>query len=160
MTIELTGSGLTLEHIVQIARGNAEVKLAAEAEKRIVECRDMVERKIAAREIMYGINTGIGEFSEVILSDEQVKDFQRYLIYNHAAGIGEPAREEFVRAAMLSRANVHAKGRSGLRLDVARLLPQLLNRRAASQPTAAGCQRGSWLALEARSLRHRTQSLQ
>lgn len=40
---------------------------------------------------MYGINTGIGEFSEVILTDDQVKDFQKYLIYNQAAGIGDPA---------------------------------------------------------------------
>jgi histidine ammonia-lyase len=39
---------------------------------------------------MYGVNTGIGEFSEVVLSDEQVEQFQKYLIYNHAAGIGSP----------------------------------------------------------------------
>ena len=42
---------------------------------------------------MYGINTGIGELSEVALTDEQVGQFQRYLIYNHAAGIGEPFPE-------------------------------------------------------------------
>ena len=51
----------------------------------------MLEEKLAAREVMYGINTGIGEFSEVALTDEQVEQFQRFLIYNHAAGIGEPA---------------------------------------------------------------------
>ena len=44
-----------------------------------------------------GVNTGIGEFSEVVLSDEQVEQFQKYLVYNHAAGIGDPAPIEAVR---------------------------------------------------------------
>ena len=60
----------------------------------------MLEEKLAAREIMYGTNTGIGEFSEKILNDEQVKEFQRYLVYNHAAGIGDPLPIESVRAAL------------------------------------------------------------
>ena len=59
----------------------------------------MLEEKLAAREIMYGTNTGIGEFSEKILNDEQVKEFQRYLVYNHAAGIGDPPPIEYVRGA-------------------------------------------------------------
>jgi len=74
----------------------------------------MLEDKLQAREIMYGTNTGIGEFSEVILNDEQVQQFQRYLIYNHAAGIGEPAPIESVRGAMAGRINVHAHGKLGL----------------------------------------------
>ena len=65
--------------------------MTPEALERIEVCRAMLEEKIAAHEIMYGTNTGIGEFSEVVLSDEQVQLFQRALVYNHAAGIGEPA---------------------------------------------------------------------
>ena len=95
MDIVLDGSGLTIDKVVAIAREGAQVELAPAALQRIRSCREMVERKIAAREIMYGINTGIGELSEVVLSDEQVQDFQRYLIYNHAAGIGDPAPLEF-----------------------------------------------------------------
>jgi len=49
----------------------------------------MAIRKIDACEIIYGVNTGIGEFSEVVLTQEQVEKFQTYLIYNHAMGIGE-----------------------------------------------------------------------
>ena len=73
----------------------------------------MLEKKIVAGEIMYGVNTGIGEFSEVVLNDDQVKDFQKYLIYNHAAGIGDPMPIEYVRGAMLGSINVHAHGNSG-----------------------------------------------
>ena len=139
MTLMLDGSGLTIERVVEVARGGAPVDLAPEAERRIRDCRAMLERKLAAGEVMYGINTGIGEFSETALSDDEVKDFQRYLIYNHAAGIGDPAPAEYVRAAMLSRINVHAKGRSGLRCEVTRLLVDMLNRGV----TPFVCQKGS-----------------
>ncbi|UCH98168.1 MAG: aromatic amino acid lyase, partial [Candidatus Aminicenantes bacterium] len=100
MAIVLDGSGFTIEKLVQIARHNEIVEIHPGAIERMKKCRAMLEKKIQAREIMYGVNTGIGEFSEVILSDEQMKDFQKYLIYNHAAGIGDPAPLEYVRGAM------------------------------------------------------------
>jgi len=89
----------------------------------------MLEKKIAAHEIMYGVNTGIGEFSEIVLNDDQIKDFQRYLVYNHAAGIGEPASVETVRGAMLGRINVHSHGNSGNRLEITETLVEMLNKR-------------------------------
>lgn len=99
----------------------------------------MLEEKITAGEIVYGVNTGIGEFSEVVLSDDQVQDFQKYLVYNHAAGIGEPAPLEFVRGSMLSRANVHAHGNSGGRPEVTLTLIEMLNKGV----TPYVCQKGS-----------------
>ncbi len=90
MTLVIKGSGLTIEDVVNVARHNEKVELHPDAVKRIEACRAMLEKKIIAREIMYGVNTGIGEFSEIVLTDEQVQQFQRYLIYNHAAGIGDP----------------------------------------------------------------------
>ncbi len=99
----------------------------------------MLEKKIVAHEIMYGVNTGIGEFSEVVLTDEQVKQFQRYLIYNHAAGIGEPAPVEHVRAAMVSRINVHARGFSGCRPEIPLTYVAMLN----ASVTPVVCEKGS-----------------
>jgi len=89
MSIILDGSGLTIEKIVRIARIEEKVEIDNSALERIKICRAMLEDKIKAKEIMYGVNTGIGEFSEIVLDDDQVKDFQKYLIYNHSAGIGE-----------------------------------------------------------------------
>ena len=128
MTIVLDGSGLTIGKLVRIARHGEKVELSAEAVERIRACRDMLEEKLQAHEIMYGTNTGIGEFSEVVLSDEQVKQFQRYLIYNHAAGIGDPAPVEFIRGAMAGRINVHAHGNSGCRLEITQTLVEMLNK--------------------------------
>ena len=128
MTITLDGSSLTVEKLVRIAREGEQVELDPAALERIKVCRAMLEEKIAAREIMYGTNTGIGEFSEIVLDDDQVQQFQRYLVYNHAAGIGEPAPIEVVRAAMAARVNVHAHGNSGNRPEITQTLVALLNK--------------------------------
>ena len=139
MTITLDGSGLSIEKLTQIARHGEKVQLHTEALERIKTCREMVEDKIKAHEIMYGVNTGIGEFSEVVLDDEQVKQFQKYLIYNHAAGIGEPCPIEHVRAAMAGRINVHAHGNSGCRPEITQTLVEMLNKGV----TPVVCQKGS-----------------
>lgn len=139
MAIVLNGSSLTVPDLVRIARHGEKVELAPEALERIRACRAVLEEKIDAHEIMYGVNTGIGEFSEVVLTDEQVKDFQRYLIYNHAAGIGDPAPEEYVRGAMAGRVNVHAHGNSGCRPIITETLVEMLNRGV----TPVVCQKGS-----------------
>ena len=139
MAIVLDGSGLTVDKVVAIARNNEKVELAPASIERIKACRAMLEKKIAAREIMYGINTGIGEFSEVVLNDDQVQDFQKYLIYNHAAGIGDPMPVEYVRGAMAGRINVHAHGNSGCRLEITQTLVEMLNKGV----TPFVCQKGS-----------------
>ncbi|MBN2572797.1 MAG: aromatic amino acid lyase [Ignavibacteriales bacterium] len=139
MSIILDGKGLTCEKLVRIARYNEKVELSPDAGKRIIECRNMLEEKIQANEIMYGVNTGIGEFSEIVLNDEQIKQFQKYLIYNHAAGIGDPAPIEYVRGAMAGRINVHAHGKSGCRLEITKTLVEMLNKGV----TPVVCQKGS-----------------
>ncbi|RKZ32130.1 phenylalanine ammonia-lyase, partial [bacterium] len=139
MAIILDGSNLTVEKLVRIARYGEKVELSPEAIDRIKVCREMVERKIAAREIMYGINTGIGEFSEIILTDEQIEQFQKWLIFNHAAGIGEPMPIEYVRGAMASRVNVLAHGMSGCRLEIAQTFVEMLNKGV----TPVVCRKGS-----------------
>jgi histidine ammonia-lyase len=139
MAIVLDGSSLSIEKLVGIARHGEKVELHPQALERIRVCRAMLEEKIRAHEIMYGVNTGIGEFSEVVLNDEQVQQFQRYLIYNHAAGIGEPAPIEFIRGAMASRINVHARGHSGCRPEITLTLVDMLNKGV----TPVVCQKGS-----------------
>ena len=128
MTLVLNGSGLTIEDVVRVARHGEKVELHPESIKKINSCRAMLEKKVAAHEIMYGINTGIGEFSEIVLNDDQVKEFQKYLIYNHAAGIGDPMPIDWVRGAMLGRINVHAHGNSGCRLAITQTLVDMLNK--------------------------------
>ena len=139
MTVTLNGSTLTIEKLVSIARNGEPVALDPDALERIKACRAMLEEKIVAHEIMYGVNTGIGEFSEMVLNDDQVKLFQQYLIYNHAAGIGAPAPIEYVRGAMAGRINVHARGYSGCRPEITQTLVEMLNKGV----VPVVCQKGS-----------------
>lgn len=139
MPIRLDGSSLTIEKLVQIARFGEKVELDPAALERIRACRAVLEEKLAAHETMYGTNTGIGEFSEKILNDEQVKEFQRYLVYNHAAGIGDPIPVEHARAALASRINVHARGYSACRPEITLTYVEMLNRGV----TPVVCQKGS-----------------
>ncbi len=139
MAIKIMGKGLTIEDVYDVAYGKERVELHPDALERIKKCRAFLNKKLEEKEVMYGINTGIGEFSEVVLSDEQVKQFQRYLIYNHSAGIGEPVPVPEVRAAMLARVNVHAKGHSACRPEITQTLIDMLNKGV----TPVVCQKGS-----------------
>lgn len=139
MPVTVDGGSLTIEQVVGVARKGERAELCPDAVERIGACRAMVERKIAQGEVMYGINTGIGEFSETRLSDSEVLSFQKYLIYNHSAGIGKPAPEEHVRGAMLGRINVHARGRSAVRPEITGMLLEMLNRGV----TPVVCEKGS-----------------
>jgi len=139
MSIKLNGNELTVEKLVRIARDGEQVELAQDSLRSIIKCREMIEEKIQAGEIMYGVNTGIGEFSEIVLDDTQIKDFQKYLIYNHAAGIGDPAPIEYVRGSMAGRINVHAHGNSGCRAEITQALVEMLNKGV----TPFVCQKGS-----------------
>ena len=139
MTVVLSGANLTIDKVVAVARFGEKVEIAPEAVERMRKCRALLEEKVAAGETMYGVNTGIGEFSEVALNDEQTRQFQRYLIYNHAAGIGKPFPIEVVRAAMTSRINVLSHGNSGCRPIIAQTYAEMLNKGV----TPVVCEKGS-----------------
>lgn len=139
MTVLLDGFSLKIRDVVNIARNGEQVELSPDALARVRKCRALLESKIAEGEIMYGVNTGIGEFSEIALSEHQVKDFQRYLIFNHSAGIGKPMPVDYVRAAMVSRINVHLHGNSGCRSEIPETMAMMLNRGV----TPVVCEKGS-----------------
>ena len=80
MTVVLNGSKLTIEDVVNVARNGSEVAVSDDSWERIEKCRNMIQVKIDSHEIMYGVTTGIGEFSEVVLDSEQLEDFQKFLI--------------------------------------------------------------------------------
>ena len=139
MNLQIEGFLSLLVIFVFVARLGCYVELSGEALERIRVCRAMVERKIASGETMYGVNTGIGELANVRLDDHQTREFQKYLIYNHAAGIGAAVPVERVRAAMLGRINVQAKGHSGCRPEIPLTYVALLN----AGITPVVCEKGS-----------------
>src|SRR5262245_34144376 len=127
--ISLDGNSLTLEQLVAIAHDNAPVAISSEARSRVVASRAVVDEFADHETPTYGINTGFGNFADVKIPHDQLSQLQVNLLRSHAAGVGEPLPVPVVRAAMALRANVLAKGYSGIRLDTLDLLVELLNRR-------------------------------
>lgn len=124
--IRIDGTSLTLEQMSAVAEG-APVALAEAAYDRIQRARRFVEQIVARKEVVYGINTGFGALADVRIAPEQLRQLQINLLRSHACGTGEPLSEAVVRAMMLQRANVLAKGFSGCRPVVVETLIAMLN---------------------------------
>jgi histidine ammonia-lyase len=127
--IALDGMSLTLDAVAAVARGFAPVTLTPAARERVRAARAVVERRAAADAPAYGVNTGFGSLSDVRVPRAALAELQMNLVRSHAAGVGEPLPADAVRAAMLLRANVLARGFSGVRLDTLERLLDLLNAR-------------------------------
>lgn len=127
--ILLDGNSLTLEQLVAIADDGAPVALAPAAALRVDAARAVVDRKAAGDRPVYGINTGFGALAETAIPHEALGTLQLNLLRSHAAGVGEPLPVRAVRATMALRANVLAKGFSGVRRSTLEQLIELLNRR-------------------------------
>ena len=124
----ITGNDLKLEDLVLVCRQDAPVALSAEAKERILASRAMVEKIIDDGQAVYGVTTGFGKFSDVMVSQEECRTLQKNLIITHAVGAGEPFSRDVARGIMLLRVNNLAKGFSGARLETIQTLIAMLNR--------------------------------
>lgn len=125
--VVIDGNSLTLESLVAVARGRATVSLAPHARGRATATRRVVEDLVASRAVAYGVTTGFGKLSEIAIPPQRLAELQVNLVRSHAAGVGDLLPESEVRALMLLRANVIAKGYSGARPALAELLAAMLN---------------------------------
>jgi histidine ammonia-lyase len=103
------------------------VEVAPEALNRVRESRGLIERILAAGETVYGVNTGFGKLADVRIPGDRLAELQINLVRSHAGGVGNPLTEAEARAMLLLRANVLAKGFSGVRPELLELLAGLLN---------------------------------
>ncbi len=123
----IDGNSLTLAEVISVARDHARVALHDEARARMTVVRAIVDDVVARGEPVYGVNTGFGKLSDIAIPRERLAELQENLVRSHASGVGPPLPEVEARAMMLLRANVLAKGFSGIRTEVVDLLLGLLN---------------------------------
>ncbi len=128
MTIELTGNNLTTEQFRRIVFDKEPVTLAASARTGVERSRALVEQLVAENKVAYGITTGFGDLARVRIPPDQLRALQLNLIRSHASGVGPPLSETESRATLLLRANVLAKGLSGVRPVLLETLLAMLNR--------------------------------
>ncbi|HJT88691.1 MAG TPA: aromatic amino acid lyase, partial [Bryobacteraceae bacterium] len=128
MAVELDGEHLTIAEVREVAEGRATAALSPAAIEKMRRSRDPVERLAEGEEPIYGVNTGVGLLADVRIPRDQLDQLQLNVVRSHAAGVGRPLSRQVARAMMLIRANVLAKGFSGIRPLIAERLCELLNR--------------------------------
>lgn len=126
--ITLTGNSLTLEEMKEVLFHQQQVRASEESIKAAANSRAAVERIVAEERVVYGITTGFGKFSDVLIDKGHVQDLQLNLIRSHACGVGEPFPEAVAKAMVLLRANALLKGYSGIRPMVIEMLLELVNK--------------------------------
>ena len=124
----LDGQHLTISQVVGVAHENGAVRISPEAIGVMQRSRAVVDRLAAGDMPVYAVNTGVGLLADVRVSPGDLETLQRNVVRSHAAGVGEPMSRAETRAMMLIRANVLARGFSGIRPVIAERLCDLLNR--------------------------------
>jgi histidine ammonia-lyase len=125
--IELDGNSLTLDQVESVAIRGSRVFLAASARGKMQRTREVVDQIVDRGDVVYGVSTGFGKLSEVAIPRERLAELQINLVRSHSAGVGPLLPEAEVRAMMLLRANVLAKGYSGVRAELVDLIAGMLN---------------------------------
>ena len=123
----LDGQALTLNEIEAVAMRGCRVEIADEARRRVVESRGLIESILAAGETVYGVNTGFGKLADVHVRGDKLAELQINLVRSHAGGVGNPLSEAESRVMVALRANVLAKGFSGVRPELLELLVGMVN---------------------------------
>lgn len=127
-TVILTGQDLTLEEFALVCREDVPVALSESARQNIMESRKVVDQIEAEHRVVYGVTTGFGKFSDVVISCDECKLLQKNLIITHAVGAGDPFPRDAARGMLLLRINNMAKGFSGCRMEVVEVMIEMLNK--------------------------------
>jgi len=126
--IIIDGQSLAIEQVAMVAREGRPVMLDPAAVERINISRSIVEEYVSREEVVYGVTTGFGRFSDVAISKDETETLQRNLIVSHACGVGDSFERDITRAVMLLRVNTLCRGYSGVRLETLSLLIEMLNK--------------------------------
>lgn len=130
MRVELgsPGRSLTLDDVAAVARHGATVEFSANYVDRVRASRNLVDKWVAEKRVMYGITTGFGVLCDKLISREDTARLQRNIVLTHATSVGEAMPVEEVRALMLVMIQNAGLGYSGVRLETVELIRQCLNK--------------------------------
>ncbi|XP_054893570.1 histidine ammonia-lyase isoform X2 [Poeciliopsis prolifica] len=125
--INLDGNSLTSTDLVNLGRGLYKIKLTPEAERKVVQSRELLDTIVKENRVVYGITTGFGKFARTVIPVGKLKELQENLVRSHSAGLGNPLSPERTRMLLALRINVLAKGHSGISLETLQAMIQAFN---------------------------------
>ncbi|KQY57718.1 MULTISPECIES: histidine ammonia-lyase [unclassified Nocardioides] len=121
------GTGpVSFEELVAVTRDGAAVTLGEDAQAAINQAREVIEELAAGETPTYGISTGFGALATRHVPTEMRAQLQKSLVRSHAAGSGPEVEREVTRGLMLLRLSTLATGHTGIRLETAQLMADLL----------------------------------
>lgn len=127
--LELNGKALSLQNLTEFTRNGGQACLSEDSKVRIRKAEEFVRKVVDEKKVVYGITTGFGKFSDVVISKEETAALQANLIMSHSCGVGNPLPEDVVVGIMLLRINNFANGKSGIRLSTVETLLEMVNKR-------------------------------
>ncbi|NXN07871.1 HUTH lyase, partial [Indicator maculatus] len=125
--ISLDGNSLTTEDLVNLGKGLYKIKLTPEAEAKVNQSREVIERIVKEQTVVYGITTGFGKFARTVIPNSKLRELQVNLVRSHSAGVGKPLSPERSRMLLALRINVLAKGYSGISLETLQQVIEAFN---------------------------------
>ncbi|KAM7179706.1 histidine ammonia-lyase isoform 4-T4 [Macrochelys suwanniensis] len=127
LDIYLDGHSLTTEDLINLGKGLYKIKLTPEAEAKVKQSREVIERIVKEQTVVYGITTGFGKFARTVIPTSKLKELQVNLVRSHSAGVGKPLIPERSRMLLALRINVLAKGYSGISLETLQQVIEAFN---------------------------------
>ncbi|XP_019497225.1 PREDICTED: histidine ammonia-lyase [Hipposideros armiger] len=125
--IALDGDSLTTEDLVNLGKGCYKIKLTPTAEKKVQKSREVIDRIIKEKTVVYGITTGFGKFARTVIPIDKLEELQFNLVRSHSSGVGKPLIPERCRMLLALRVNVLAKGYSGISLETLKQVIEIFN---------------------------------
>ncbi len=126
--IVLSGNDLTFDQFINAVRNGCQVMLSEDAGVKVIKARESIHRALSSKRVIYGLTTGFGALSDVVISKEQTKQLQKNILMSHAAGVGDYLDEETARATLLLKMNDFAKGHAGIKLETLKTLVEMFNK--------------------------------
>ena len=127
-TLKIKPGEMTLEDLRKVLSQPVHVGLDETAEEAVEASRETVASIVARHETVYGVNTGFGLLANTRITDKDLLQLQRNIVFSHSAGFGNYLKDNAARLIMVLKINSLARGFSGVRPRVIETLVRFVNR--------------------------------
>lgn len=125
---QISAEHLSLERVRQIVEEGYRLELGEDARRRIIHCREYLDKKMATQEApIYGITTGFGSLCNISVGADELGCLQKNLVMSHACGTGERVANEIVKLMLLLKVQSLSYGNSGVQLATVERLIDFFN---------------------------------
>ena len=125
---KISAEHLSIEQIGEIVYGGYKIELSDDAQRRILECREYLDKKIKESAVpIYGVTTGFCSLCNVSIGSDYLAQLQINLMMSHACGTGDRVPNDIVKIMLLLKIQSLSYGFSGCQLATVNRLIDFFN---------------------------------